>query len=581
MTATSAEFSFRTREAALKRFKDEVFDLLVIGGGITGAATARDAMSRGLKVALVEKGDFASGTSSRSSKLVHGGLRYLQNLELGLVFESLRERTLLLKTVPHMVRPLRFYVPVYRGDTNGVAVVSIGLWLYDLLTLFRTPGLHRRLSRKAFIKEIPNIRQEGLVGGFRYYDASMWDDVLAVETARAASAGGAAIASYVEAIAPLWVGDRIRGFRVRDLEATGSAAEINVRAHRVIVCAGPWTDQMGAKISLHWKPWLNPSKGVHLIFDLKKIPVPGALVMAHPEDGRISFVIPRPDFGAGITLVGTTDGPTPLDPEKAEVERADVDYLFDLLKKYFPKLVLTTSDILSAYVGVRPLFTEATGSEGQANAASLQKVSREHHIGMGPGGTVLVAGGKYTTHRKMAEEIVEFVLRSWRDDVRDGRFERYPEVLKWSLGRSRTKTPVNPLATTESVQECIALAKSENVSIAPELLDRYGGEALDVVRAAPASKTLKEDPAGFPLLEAQLRHTIRSEMVMHLEDFYLRRIPLYATRTDHGVPWAETLARVWATERGIDEPHVRAELARLQSEIDRRSRWQKNLGERS
>ena len=178
MPRSVSEFSYRTRAEALRRFGTEVFDLLVIGGGITGASVARDAASRGLSVALVEKRDFAWGTSSRSSKLIHGGLRYLENLEFGLVFEALSERALLLKTAPHMVRPLPFYFPVYEGDAHGKGTMKLGMWLYDLLAMFRTPEFHKTLSAAAMTKEFLFIRQPGLKGGFRYYDASMWDDVL-------------------------------------------------------------------------------------------------------------------------------------------------------------------------------------------------------------------------------------------------------------------------------------------------------------------------------------------------------------------------------------------------------------------
>ncbi|MGZ3688099.1 MAG: FAD-dependent oxidoreductase, partial [Bdellovibrionota bacterium] len=233
-----ATFSHATREEALQRFRTESFDLLIVGGGISGAGVARDATRRGLKVALVEKHDFAFGTSSRSSKLIHGGLRYLQNMEFGLVFEALAERALLLKSVPHLVRPMPFLLPVYEGDSHGRAILGIGLWLYDLLALFRTPEFHRSLSREKMLEEVPGLRAEGLKGGFKYSDATMWDDVLAVETLRAASQDGAAVANYVEAAAPVWTGDRITGFRVRDRI---SGSEIEIRASRLVVCAGPWT----------------------------------------------------------------------------------------------------------------------------------------------------------------------------------------------------------------------------------------------------------------------------------------------------------------------------------------------------
>ena len=198
------------------------------------------------------------------------------------------------------------------------------MWLYDLLALFRTPGAHRRLSTSKMLEQIPFLGKEGLLGGFSYYDASMWDDVLAVENLRSAHALGAAVANYVEALGPLWTGERISGYKAKDVAVGGGGREFSIRAQKVVVCAGPWTDEIGAQLSTQWRSWLNPSKGVHLVFDWKRLPVPGAMVMNHPEDGRISFVIPRSDLGAGVTIVGTTDGPTPKSPEKADIDSGDV-----------------------------------------------------------------------------------------------------------------------------------------------------------------------------------------------------------------------------------------------------------------
>ncbi len=565
-TGGSAQFSFRSRSEAIRRFQDEIFDLLVIGGGITGAAVARDAVSRGLSVALVERKDFAYGTSSRSSKLIHGGLRYLENLEFGLVFEALSERTLLMKTAPQRVRPLLFYMPVYQEDAHGRGLLSMGLWLYDLLAMFRAPSRHRGLSKKTILKEIPFLRAKGLKGGFKYFDASMWDDVLTVETLKNAASQGAAVANYVEAVKPIWEGDQIRGFVVRDGEkaqsngSSSSKAEWALRARQTIVCAGPWTDELGAHLSTEWKTWLTPSKGVHLVFAFDRIPIPGALVMSHPEDGRIAFVIPRKDYGEGVVIVGTTDGPTHVDPARAEVEDADVQYLLNLLKQYFPELNLSRADILSAYVGVRPLMGDATGQSTATSSTSvLQKVSREHHIDLGPGGTVIVAGGKYTTHRKMAEEIVDFALKA------------QPELLK-KAGPAQTESPVNPKATEAAVQACLDAAKQAKQTIPSELIDRFGGEAWTVLKLDSVSP--QKSPAGFPFLEAQLRYSIRQEMTMHLEDFYLRRVPLYLARKDHGLPWTDVLARVWAEEMGREESDVQKEIERLRSELAQRSRWQ-------
>ena len=558
------EFSFRSRQKSIERFKSEEFDFLILGGGITGAAVARDATTRGLKVAVVEKNDFAFGTSSRSSKLIHGGLRYLENFEFKLVFEALAERSLLLKTSPHMVRPLPFFLPVYIGDTHSKGILSLGLWLYDLLALFRTPGFHHRLSGKKMGTEIPFLEKRGLLGGFRYYDASMWDDVLAVQTLRSAYEGGAAVANYVEALSPVWIEDRISGFKVKDRE---QGLEFEIKAKKVISCLGPWTDVFGSQVSKNWKNWLNPSKGIHIVFDYKKIPLSGALVMSHPDDGRISFVIPRKDYGSGVVIVGTTDGPTPADPDRATIEASDIEYLMKLLQKYFPALDLKTSDILSAYVGVRPLVGNLTGSEGQ----SLQKVSREHHIGVGPGRTVFVAGGKYTTHRRMAEEIVDFALNEWKKDWKLGQGAEFPS----SVGSSQTHKPINPNTTGQVVQAFRREMIQKKVMIPVELIERYGKEALEIMNEPHSASD--QDPAGFPALASQLRYALKHEMVMHLEDFYLRRVPLFASREDHGLPWAEVLAHVWAEERGQDPNALTLELKRLRSEIERRSEWKAGL----
>lgn len=570
------QFSFRTREDSLNRFRNEVFDILIIGGGITGAAVARDAASRGLKVALVERKDFAFGTSSRSSKLIHGGLRYLQNFEFSLVFESLAERALLLKTVPHMVRPLPFYLPVYKGDPHGRNLLSLGLWLYDILALFRTPGFHRRLSKREILKDIPYLREDGLLGGFRYFDASMWDDVLAVETLKSAKQWGAAVANYVEAVQPIWKENRITGFEIRDCENPSSQETIPIKAHQTILCVGPWTDQLGQKLSLNWKPWLNPSKGVHLIFDLKKIPIPGAMIMSHPDDGRIVFVIPRLDYGSGVVIVGTTDAPTGKDPDEARVSAQDVQYLMELLRKYFPSLNVSSSDILSAYVGVRPLMGEMVYTPQFAGgkmepSTALQKVSREHHIDRGPGGTVIVAGGKYTTHRKMAEEIVDFSLKIWKEEGKDPQAPPFPKKIK----RSHTRTAVNHRATPEAIRAASEEAEKNKIKIPEELFNRFGADALWI--AEQQGQGEGKDPEGFPLLDQQLKYSIHSEMALHLEDFYLRRVALYACRQDHGLPWAESLAQVWGQELGKSPTQIQVELDRLRSEIQKRSDWSTHL----
>lgn len=552
------EFSHKTRVEAIRRFRTEKFDFLIIGGGITGAAVARDAVRRGLKVALIERRDFASGTSSRSSKLIHGGLRYLENFELHLVFEALAERTLLLKTAPHLVRPLPFYWPIFEGAGRGRALLSAGLWLYDLLSLFRTPGWHRYLSRNRLLGEIPGLRSEGLKGGFHYYDASMWDDAMVPELLRSAAASGACSANYVEAIAPISDrSGRTVGMKVRDTFSQQSPSEFDLLADQVIVCAGPWTDQVGAMLSPKWQPSLMPSRGIHLVFSHERLPVPGALVMAHPKDQRISFVMPRHDLGPGVTIVGTTDGPAPANPDDARVPTEDERYLFDLLTEYFPKLRLGSEDVISRYIGIRPLLKPGAGAE------SLQKVSREHHIDLAPGNVVWAAGGKYTTHRRMAADIVDYALKYGGSE---NLFNRH-------FPNPHTEEAMNPAALPGEVASARRQAQAQGWDVELRLWDRYGAEAFDIqaIHSSRVPESRSEDLPGFPCLEAQLRFQIRTSMVMRLEDFYFRRAPLYLSLRDHGAGVADALARAWADELGLPESQARNERERLLEAISFRN----------
>ena len=490
------------------------------------------------------------------------------------MFEALAERSFFLKTMPHMVQPIEFYFPVYASDRIGRFKLGLGLWLYDLLSVFRTPGFHRSLSARDFSARIPELAKEGLKGGFCYFDATMWDDLMVIETLRSAHHQGARIANYVEAIAPIWKENRIRGFLVRDVSSEGDQREVELSAKQVIICAGPWTDELGKRLSVKWKNWLKPSSGIHLMFHQDRIPVPGAVVMSHPQDGRISFVIPRKNYGEGMVIVGTTDAPSPRNPEDAQIQQNDIDYLLALLNRYFPNQNLSREDIVSAYIGVRPLYSGLDDPGGESK--DLKSVSREHHIETGPGGVTLVAGGKYTTHRTMAKEIMDWTLKSWQKEARKGRAPAIPQ----GLGPSTTRTPVNSKITAPAIRQCIRECEARGYQVPSSLLALYGAEVLDLLeiqKTAGATDGFQSssDPAGFPLLESQLRFSIRNQMVVHLTDFYFRRVPLYFSRKDHGEPWIDRLAQIWAEEHGFGSSEAPAEATRLRQEIRRWNHWQK------
>ncbi len=528
---TTPEFSYRTRTENLARLISEEFDFLIIGGGITGAGVAWDASSRGYKVALIEKDDFAHGTSSRSSKLVHGGLRYLENYEFPLVFEALSERSYLLQSAPHLVRPLPFFMPVYENSPHSATLLSAGMWFYDLLSLFRAPALHQRFSGGVTARMVPGIKKDGLKCAFKYYDASMWDDALVIDVLVKAHQNGACIVSQAKAMSSTKDSSgTITKIGFRDMM---SGRDQEVRFKKLIVCAGVWTDEVGALLEgAAWKPWIAPSRGLHLVFDWKRFPVPGAVTM-QIEDGRIAFAIPRHDYGPGITIVGTTDGPCTLPPDQVEEESdaiaKDRAYLIELLSQYFPDLHLQESDVINHYIGIRPLVNpERNRGEG---SKSLQKVSREHTIDHGPGGSVVVAGGKYTTFRKMAEEIVDFACA--------GQEHREPD----------TEVALFPPALPGEVQRAREIARARGIGLPAALFDRYGADALEIHRIhEEVCDRSVEDPEGFPLLEAQFRYAVRHQMVLSVEDFIRRRQPLHLCRADHGSPWYPLLEKALKDE---------------------------------
>ena len=358
-------------------------DLLIIGGGITGAGDARDAALRGLQVVLVERNDLACGTSSRSSRLVHGGVRYLEHGHLGLVFESSRERRILLATARHLVRPLSFTWPVYGGARLPRWKVGAGLALYEVLGDER----HRRLSAAGVLEREHALSRDGLLGGFSYWDASTDDSRLTLATALDAAAAGADIRTHTEVTALLRDGARIAGARVRN-SLTGEECEVHARL--VVSTVGPWTDELLRldPASAGGSPAVRGTKGVHILLPREAVGNAGALTLVAPTDGRVTFALPAGDFA----LVGTTDTPTLEHPADVRASRQDVDYLLDIVRHFFPGRGTSADHVLSAWAGIRPLAASGY-TEGPSSA------SREHAIVRHAPGMLVVTGGKLTTYR--------------------------------------------------------------------------------------------------------------------------------------------------------------------------------------
>ncbi len=409
MKINEPEFSIRTRRNTLDQFieKKPTVDALIIGGGIVGVGLARELSIRGLKPIVLEKNDFASGTSSKSSKLIHGGLRYLEMFDFKLVFEALSERHWLLKSHSHLVRPLQFNLPFYDKENAPPGqrpqwMLSLGLWLYDTLSLFRSPFFHGKHSKKECLKIFPGIQDKGLRACLYYADAMMLDDEMVLECAYDAFKRGATLLNYCKVL-EVKPKNSDGLFEVIFEDRLNSGKKIHILSHEVISCVGPWTEQIGSMIPGGAVKKLKPSKGVHLIFDHARFPIEHCLVMYSPE-GRIIFAIPRVDLGTGANkvIVGTTDSPEKKDPNEITASKEDVQYLMDVLNRYFPKQNLTKKDIVMTYAGVRPLIDD--GHQAEA------KVSREHEIWKNDQGIIFMAGGKYTTFRVISEELADFAF---------------------------------------------------------------------------------------------------------------------------------------------------------------------------
>lgn len=531
------------RASALSRMQGETFDLAIIGGGINGAGVARDAASRGMKVALVEAKDFASGTSSRSSKLIHGGIRYLENFEFGLVFEALSERQRLFEIAPHLVHPLRFVIPIYKTGRVPAWKMGLGMWAYDALSLFEAPELHTFMDSEEAHHQLPSLRTEKLDGAFTYYDAYMDDDRLVLETLRSARGFGAEIANYTKATGIEQEGGAIRALKCEDA-LTGN--RFSLKARHFIGSVGPWTDRLGLDFFSDWKRALRPSKGVHLTFRRERFPLTDAVVMG--AESRIVFAIPRHE----MVIVGTTDTDFPADPGQVRAEKEDVRYLLQVIERYFPGVKISQGDIVGCYAGVRPLIDDGAKTES--------KTSREHSIWTDPRGITFVAGGKYTTYRKMAEQTVDAALHSFSTD----------EQAKFA--RSQTLLPLNPLVTEMLLErarrEAPRWAHVYDISVtAAELLaDRHGLEAVEILRRAQVRVQAPRGSEAWVWC-AEALHAVERTMCASMTDFYFRRTPLVLSRKDHGLPFAGAIADTMGDVLGWDRERRNEEINALQNQI--------------
>ncbi len=390
------------RDASLRALgTSEVWDIVVIGGGATGLGTALDAAARGFRTVLVEQGDFAQATSSRSTKLIHGGVRYLRQGNLSLVRSALREREVLLQNAPQLVRPIRFVIPHYAWWE--APYFAAGLKLYDALAGSRSLGTSRHLSRAETLERIAGISSCGLRGGVEYYDAQFDDSRLAIALAQTFSGLGGVAMNYARAVALLKSGGRVAGVRVRDLE---SGAEIEIRARAVVSATGVFADEVRHLDDAAARPMLAPSQGTHLVLDRKFLPGTSAVMIPRTDDGRLLFAIPW----LGRVLVGTTDTPVGTAAREPRPLPQEIDFLLAHAARYLEQAP-TRGEVLSAFAGLRPLV--------RCGAGAGKALSRDHVVSVSASGLVTITGGKWTTYRLMAKDAVCAAIKAGGWSPRD------------------------------------------------------------------------------------------------------------------------------------------------------------------
>ena len=548
-------YSLGRRDQQIERLRTEQFDLLVIGGGITGAGIALDAATRGLKVALVEKSDFASGTSSRSTKLIHGGLRYLAQFHFRLTREALSERSVLQKLAPHLVEPIPFLFPIYHKRLE-VWRVNTGLWLYDLMAGLRRTKLHRRLSRQDTLARMPQLNPEGLRASFVYYDSRTDDARLVVEVLKAAVANGAAIANYLMADRILTKEGRATGVAARDVlgEAT-----FDIRAHKVVVAAGVWLDHVLDGGEPTGRRRVRPAKGVHLVVPRERLGGDLAVVFPTPDD-RLMFVIPW----QGATLIGTTDTDYtgPLDEPRAD--RADVDYILKVVNSTFPGVELSDADVISLQAGLRPLVDNG-GDE-------TAKVSREDRVFENPDGSIAIAGGKLTTYRQMGRKVVDLAVRRLGEEgflrrrphsrTRDVPLGGFPERSRRRISRliRRRKVRLTPPDTVGMPWL--------NPARAQRLWRSYGANWRAVVDTATDPALGEPVLPGLDVIKAEIVFAARYEMACTLIDVLARRTHLALLDRDQARAAAPLVASLLARELGWSAEEEARQLAQYYLQVE-------------
>ena len=533
------------RARAVRELADQEFDVLVVGGGVVGAGAALDAVSRGLSVALVEAVDWAAGTSSRSSKLIHGGLRYLEQRDFGLVREALRERALLLTRIaPHLVHPVPFLYPLKHRMWERF-YVGAGIGLYDSMGGSGAVPRHRHLSHRRAMRMAPALRGDAFVGAIQYFDAQVDDARFTMTLARTAAGYGATVVNRARATGFVREGERVTGAHIRDLE---NDQEITVRAREVINATGVWTEETQGLSGARGDLSVRASKGVHLLVPRDRIRLDTGLIMR--TEKSVLFVIP---WGRHW-IIGTTDTPWDLDKDDPAASGADVDYLLEHVNSVLT-IPLVAEDIEAVYAGLRPLVS--------GGAAETTKLSREHTVSQPVPGLTVIAGGKFTTYRVMAEDVVDAVAGRLPVNVPASATHRLP--LTGAVGYEVLWNDRRRLARRAGLH----VARIEH------LLNRYGSCVDELLELIAADASLGEPiPSATDYLKAEAVYAVTHEGALHIEDVLRRRLRASMEEWDQGAAAAPEVAALIAPYLGWDAETVKREtehyLRQVEAERDAR-----------
>lgn len=542
-------FSSKQRENLIKQLQQEQFDLLIIGGGITGAGIALDAASRGLKTAVIEMQDFASGTSGRSTKLIHGGLRYLKQLEFKLVAEVGKEREIIHTNAPHLTKPEQMLLPITKNGSLGKTSTCIAMWLYELLAGVKKEERSIFLSKDNTLKVEPIIKQNDLLGSILFYEYRTDDARLTIEVMKEAVSRGVIAINYIKCVSFVYEKNKVCGVMA---ENCFGKEQFNIKANYVVNAGGPWVDRLNALDNKKSETKLHITKGIHLVVSHEKLPVKQSAYF-DTHDKRMVFVIPRDEK----TYIGTTDTFYEGNLENPEITKQDRDYLLKCVNAFFPQNTITSKDIESGWAGLRPLVNKP--------GKGPSEISRKDEVFISDSGLITIAGGKLTGYRKMAKRITDIVAEKYLNDKRIKLPKCTTHIINIS-GREINKWKDFSEFMQNKIKEGLNLGL-EKIEV-KKLIFRYGSNINEIFSLI---KTLTENEKHeLPVtLRAELLYVIEKEMCVSPSDFFIRRTGILYFNIEVIKKWGNSLSDYMKNKMSWDDEQSKLFSAELQKAIDK------------